>query len=322
MADVEEALRDVVDPELGINVVDLGLVYGVAVDPEPRHHRHDPDVRGVPAHRRHRGPDRRSPRRAASSSGSTGCGCRRGAPTRSPTTAASSCAPSASTSEHSSDPRRVESPRPGAGPGWSAGSRASSVRHGEPEIAAAPDAVQLVGSPTARPALLVAPFRALGGRRLGSLVRGWSRRWPSTPPFPAGWACWSSAGAALGGGLWSDGTEVVCLEGGDAGTCRAGTADGGLVAAAVRAPPGESRPPSSRTPPRRWRPGSSPSPGSTAVTGGDRALVDAVLAEPALRRVGALPRGPHLAVGDPDAALVRGLPVTVTRVRVTLREER
>ncbi len=30
--DVIEALKDVVDPELGINVVDLGLVYGVAVD--------------------------------------------------------------------------------------------------------------------------------------------------------------------------------------------------------------------------------------------------------------------------------------------------
>lgn len=29
---LEEALRDVVDPELGINVVDLGLVYGIAVD--------------------------------------------------------------------------------------------------------------------------------------------------------------------------------------------------------------------------------------------------------------------------------------------------
>ena len=30
--DIEEALRDVVDPELGINVVDLGLVYGVTLD--------------------------------------------------------------------------------------------------------------------------------------------------------------------------------------------------------------------------------------------------------------------------------------------------
>lgn len=30
--DVIEAMKDVVDPELGINVVDLGLVYGVTVD--------------------------------------------------------------------------------------------------------------------------------------------------------------------------------------------------------------------------------------------------------------------------------------------------
>ena len=29
---VMEAMKDVVDPELGINVVDLGLVYGVNVD--------------------------------------------------------------------------------------------------------------------------------------------------------------------------------------------------------------------------------------------------------------------------------------------------
>ncbi len=34
VVDVEEALRDVVDPELGINVVDLGLVYGLVVDQE------------------------------------------------------------------------------------------------------------------------------------------------------------------------------------------------------------------------------------------------------------------------------------------------
>ena len=31
--DIEEALKDVVDPELGINIVDLGLVYDLHVDP-------------------------------------------------------------------------------------------------------------------------------------------------------------------------------------------------------------------------------------------------------------------------------------------------
>ena len=32
--DIEEALKDVVDPELGINIVDLGLVYDCAIDPD------------------------------------------------------------------------------------------------------------------------------------------------------------------------------------------------------------------------------------------------------------------------------------------------
>jgi metal-sulfur cluster biosynthetic enzyme len=32
--DIEEAMRDVVDPELGINVVDLGLVYDIHVEPD------------------------------------------------------------------------------------------------------------------------------------------------------------------------------------------------------------------------------------------------------------------------------------------------
>jgi metal-sulfur cluster biosynthetic enzyme len=32
LEDLEEALRDVVDPELGINVVDLGLVYGLHLE--------------------------------------------------------------------------------------------------------------------------------------------------------------------------------------------------------------------------------------------------------------------------------------------------
>src|SRR5690625_7539129 len=30
--DVEEALREVIEPELGINVVDLGLVYGISME--------------------------------------------------------------------------------------------------------------------------------------------------------------------------------------------------------------------------------------------------------------------------------------------------
>jgi len=30
--DLEEAMKDVVDPELGINVVDLGLVYGIKAE--------------------------------------------------------------------------------------------------------------------------------------------------------------------------------------------------------------------------------------------------------------------------------------------------
>jgi metal-sulfur cluster biosynthetic enzyme len=32
LEDIEEAMRDVVDPELGINVVDLGLVYGIQAE--------------------------------------------------------------------------------------------------------------------------------------------------------------------------------------------------------------------------------------------------------------------------------------------------
>ena len=40
--EIEEAMRDVVDPELGINVVDLGLVYDVHFDPSAA-----PDELGV-----------------------------------------------------------------------------------------------------------------------------------------------------------------------------------------------------------------------------------------------------------------------------------
>ena len=34
VAAIEEALRDVIDPELGINVVDLGLLYGASIEPD------------------------------------------------------------------------------------------------------------------------------------------------------------------------------------------------------------------------------------------------------------------------------------------------
>jgi metal-sulfur cluster biosynthetic enzyme len=32
-AEVEEILRQVIDPELGCNIVDLGLVYGISIEP-------------------------------------------------------------------------------------------------------------------------------------------------------------------------------------------------------------------------------------------------------------------------------------------------
>ena len=32
VADVTEAMKDVIDPELGINVVDLGLIYDISID--------------------------------------------------------------------------------------------------------------------------------------------------------------------------------------------------------------------------------------------------------------------------------------------------
>ena len=58
LADIEEAMRDVVDPELGINVVDLGLVYGLNLEEGDEgtiaSDRHDVDVTGLPIDRRHR----------------------------------------------------------------------------------------------------------------------------------------------------------------------------------------------------------------------------------------------------------------------------
>ena len=56
------------------------------------------------------------------------------------------------------------------------------------------------------------------------------------------------------------------------------------------------------------------------ATGGDRPLVDRVLADPRLRALAGLPRGPHLQVGDPRADVVRALPDLLSRVSVTLVE--
>jgi metal-sulfur cluster biosynthetic enzyme len=59
VADVEEAMRDVVDPELGINVVDLGLVYGISYDDTSGMCTIDMTLTSaLPVDRRDRGPDR------------------------------------------------------------------------------------------------------------------------------------------------------------------------------------------------------------------------------------------------------------------------
>ena len=95
-------MRDVVDPELGINVVDLGLVYGMHVDDE-RVATIDMTLTSAACPLTDVIEDQARAGAAtaaawSTTSGSTGSGCRRGARTRSPTTAASSCGRSASTS--------------------------------------------------------------------------------------------------------------------------------------------------------------------------------------------------------------------------------
>jgi hypothetical protein len=62
-------------------------------------------------------------------------------------------------------------------------------------------------------------------------------------------------------------------------------------------------------------------PAGTSVwvaTGGDKPLIERVLADPRLRTLATLPRGPHLAVGDPDRTLVRALPGLLTTVHIHL----
>ena len=59
-------------------------------------------------------------------------------------------------------------------------------------------------------------------------------------------------------------------------------------------------------------------PVACVVTGGDRPLVQQVLADSRLRALVDLPRGPHLAVPDPNRAVVQGLPGQLTTVRIDL----
>lgn len=54
------------------------------------------------------------------------------------------------------------------------------------------------------------------------------------------------------------------------------------------------------------------------VTGGDRALVQQVLADPRLKPLADLPRGPHLAIPDPRRDVVSALPELLTTVRIDL----
>lgn len=54
------------------------------------------------------------------------------------------------------------------------------------------------------------------------------------------------------------------------------------------------------------------------VTGGDRALVQQVLADPALRPLQGILAGPHLAVPDPRREVIDGLPEQLSQVRIDL----
>ena len=94
---LEEAMRDVVDPELGINVVDLGLVYGLNVEEGDAGTVALIDMTLTSAACPLTDVIEDQSRTALVGAGwstrsrSTGCGTRRGARTRSPRTAANSC---------------------------------------------------------------------------------------------------------------------------------------------------------------------------------------------------------------------------------------
>jgi hypothetical protein len=56
------------------------------------------------------------------------------------------------------------------------------------------------------------------------------------------------------------------------------------------------------------------------VTGGDRALVERVLADPRLRPLARLQRVRHLGVGDPRADVLRAVPGLLRQVRITVTD--
>jgi hypothetical protein len=56
------------------------------------------------------------------------------------------------------------------------------------------------------------------------------------------------------------------------------------------------------------------------ITGGDRALIDRVLADPRLRPLSQLRRGLHLEIGDPKFDLVKELPERGRAIRIALDE--
>ncbi|MBA3339764.1 MAG: hypothetical protein H0T54_08510 [Geodermatophilaceae bacterium] len=56
------------------------------------------------------------------------------------------------------------------------------------------------------------------------------------------------------------------------------------------------------------------------VTGGDRPLISAALADPRLATLAALPRGPWLAVSDPRLTVLREAGVSARSVRITITD--